>query len=162
VTAKKLRAAGIEKLVQVRSADMELLRQTVGSLADWLRQLSFGDDPASRHARPGVEIFQHRKHLCRGPARSWQDAATSSIAWRARTPNGWCAASSRRAPSPSRCDIRWALSPSPAATRFRAPPPMRTSSRPGQRSAGAKTDAGQRPVRLLGVRVAGLVEQGAG
>src|SRR3954447_16507498 len=45
VTARKLRAAGIEKLVQVRGADMELLRQTVGSLADWLRQLSYGDDP---------------------------------------------------------------------------------------------------------------------
>ncbi|HEX6156427.1 MAG TPA: DNA polymerase IV, partial [Burkholderiales bacterium] len=45
VTAKKLRAAGIEKLVQVRSADLELLRRTVGSLADWLRQLSYGDDP---------------------------------------------------------------------------------------------------------------------
>src|SRR6185295_6271434 len=45
VTARKLRAAGIEKLVQVRSADLELLRQTVGSLADWLRQLSYGDDP---------------------------------------------------------------------------------------------------------------------
>src|SRR6185503_4164791 len=45
VTAKKLRAAGIEKLVQVRSADMDVLRRTVGSLADWLRQLSHGDDP---------------------------------------------------------------------------------------------------------------------
>src|SRR5574341_550730 len=45
VTARKLRAVGIEKLVQIRTADMELLHRTVGSLADWLRQLSFGDDP---------------------------------------------------------------------------------------------------------------------
>src|SRR5438132_3614706 len=44
VTAKKLRARGIEKLVDVRSADVQLLRDTVGSLADWLRQLANGID----------------------------------------------------------------------------------------------------------------------
>jgi DNA polymerase-4 len=45
VTAKKLRAIGIEKLVDVRSADEAQLRKAVGSLADWLRRLSHGDDP---------------------------------------------------------------------------------------------------------------------
>ena len=45
VTAKKLRAIGIEKLVDVRAADEEKLRRTVGSLADWLKRLSHGDDP---------------------------------------------------------------------------------------------------------------------
>ncbi len=45
VTAKKLRAIGIEKLVDVRAADEQRLRRTVGSLADWLRRLSHGDDP---------------------------------------------------------------------------------------------------------------------
>ncbi|MGH8704785.1 MAG: DNA polymerase IV, partial [Burkholderiales bacterium] len=45
VTARKLRAAGIERLVQIRATPVELLRQTVGSLADWLVQLSHGDDP---------------------------------------------------------------------------------------------------------------------
>ena len=45
VTAKKLRAIGIERLIDVRRVDMALLRRTVGSLCDWLRQLSFGDDP---------------------------------------------------------------------------------------------------------------------
>jgi DNA polymerase-4 len=45
VTAKKLRAVGIERLVDVRSADTALLHRTVGSLAEWLRQLSVGDDP---------------------------------------------------------------------------------------------------------------------
>src|SRR5207344_1909681 len=38
VTARKLRARGIEKLVDVRSADPERLRETVGSLAEWLQQ----------------------------------------------------------------------------------------------------------------------------
>jgi DNA polymerase-4 len=45
VTAKKLRAIGIERLVDVRAADEEKLRRTVGSLADWLKRLSRGDDP---------------------------------------------------------------------------------------------------------------------
>ncbi len=44
VTAKKLRAAGIEKLIDVRSADAEMLRNTVGSLAEWLQQLARGED----------------------------------------------------------------------------------------------------------------------
>ncbi len=37
VTAAKLRARGIDRLVDVRTADAQLLRETVGSLADWLR-----------------------------------------------------------------------------------------------------------------------------
>src|SRR3990170_4346891 len=44
VTARKLRARGIERLVDVRAADAGLLRDTVGSLADWLRQLADGID----------------------------------------------------------------------------------------------------------------------
>ena len=44
VTARKLRARGIEKLVDVRSADPERLRETVGSLAEWLQQLAHGID----------------------------------------------------------------------------------------------------------------------
>ena len=44
VTARKLRARGIEKLVDVRAADPTALRETVGSLADWLQQLAQGID----------------------------------------------------------------------------------------------------------------------
>src|SRR5436190_8862663 len=43
-TATKLRARGIDRLVDVRTADPQLLRDTVGSLADWLRQLANGVD----------------------------------------------------------------------------------------------------------------------
>src|ERR1044071_3152020 len=44
VTAKKLRAAGIDKLIDVRAAEPALLREAVGSLADWLQQLAHGVD----------------------------------------------------------------------------------------------------------------------
>ena len=44
VTARKLRARGIDKLVDVRTVDPAVLRDTVGSRADWLRQLAQGVD----------------------------------------------------------------------------------------------------------------------
>src|ERR1700693_3993756 len=44
VTARKLRARGIARLVDVRTTDVQVLRDTVGSLADWLRQLAHGID----------------------------------------------------------------------------------------------------------------------
>src|SRR5687767_2675252 len=44
VTARKLRTRGIEKLVDVRAADAAVLREAVGSLADWLQQLARGHD----------------------------------------------------------------------------------------------------------------------
>src|SRR3954468_5849949 len=44
VTARKLRARGIEKLVDVRTIDASTLRENVGSLADWLCQLASGID----------------------------------------------------------------------------------------------------------------------
>jgi DNA polymerase-4 len=45
VTAKKLRAIGVAKLVDVREADQGRLNKAVGSLAGWLQRLSRGDDP---------------------------------------------------------------------------------------------------------------------
>ncbi|MBW8905338.1 MAG: DNA polymerase IV [Betaproteobacteria bacterium] len=45
VTAKKLRAIGVERLVDVRTIDRALLANTVGSLAEWLIELSYGRDP---------------------------------------------------------------------------------------------------------------------
>ena len=42
--ARKLRARGIDKLIDVRAADPTVLRDAVGSLADWLQQLARGHD----------------------------------------------------------------------------------------------------------------------
>jgi len=44
VTAKRLRERGIEKIPDVRAASDEVLREAVGSGAEWLRQLSLGID----------------------------------------------------------------------------------------------------------------------
>ena len=53
VTAKKLRARGIDKLVDVRTADSAMLRETIGSMADWLLQLARGED-----TRPVVADYE--------------------------------------------------------------------------------------------------------
>ena len=44
VTARKLRARGIDKLIDIRAADPAALQEAVGSLADWLQQLARGED----------------------------------------------------------------------------------------------------------------------
>ena len=44
VTARRLRERGIDRLVDVRTVDPAVLREAVGSHADWLRQLAQGID----------------------------------------------------------------------------------------------------------------------
>jgi DNA polymerase-4 len=44
VTAGRLRECGITRLVEVRTADPEVLRTAVGSLSAWLQQLAIGED----------------------------------------------------------------------------------------------------------------------
>ena len=44
VTAQRLRSRGIERLVDVRTADPDVLRSTVGSMTEWLQQLARGED----------------------------------------------------------------------------------------------------------------------
>jgi DNA polymerase-4 len=44
VTAKRLRACGIERVVDLRTADPEVLRKAVGSAAEWLLRLAAGED----------------------------------------------------------------------------------------------------------------------
>ena len=56
-TAARLRAEGIERLLDVRAAPDDVLKRCVGSWAEGLRRLSFGEDP-----RP-VEPDRERKSI---------------------------------------------------------------------------------------------------
>ena len=160
VTAKKLRAAGIEKLVQVRSADLELLRRTVGSLADWLRQLSYGDDPRpvtpDRESKSSSTENTYAEDLVElEPIRAELDRmARENAAWLVRR---------KLEARTITIKVRYAN----FTTVTRSHTLSRATSDADVIASWAKdlverTDAGQRPVRLLGVRVAGLVEQSAG
>ncbi|HWV90024.1 MAG TPA: DNA polymerase IV [Burkholderiales bacterium] len=160
VTARKLRAAGIEKLVQIRTVDLEKLRTTVGSLADWLLQLSHGDDPravvpdrASKssstentYAEDLVELEAIRAELDR--------MARENAEWLTRR---------RLEARTVTIKVRYAdfttITRSHTLSRATADADVIAS---WAKDLVERTDAGQRPVRLLGVRVQGLVEQAAG
>jgi DNA polymerase IV len=161
VTAKKLRAAGIEKLVQVRSADMELLRQTVGSLADWLRQLSFGDDP--RPVTPDRESKSSSTENTYAEDLRDLDKMRDELDRMARENADWLVRRKLEARTIT-IKVRYSagfvtVTRSHTLSRATADADVIAS---WAKDLLARTDAGQRPVRLLGVRVAGLVEQGAG
>jgi len=161
VTAKKLRAAGIEKLVQVRSADLELLRQTVGSLADWLRQLSYGDDPRpvtpDRESKSSSTENTYAEDLLDlGKIRDELDRmARENAEWLVRRK-----LEARTITIKVRYSVGFVtVTRSHTLSRATADADVIAS---WAKDLLARTDAGTRPVRLLGVRVAGLVEQGAG
>ena len=160
VTAKKLRAAGIEKLVQVRSADLELLRQTVGSLADWLRQLSYGDDP--RPVTPDRESKSSSTENTYAEDLVELEPIRAELDRMARENAEWLVRRKLEARTIT-IKVRYAdfttVTRSHTLSRASADADVIAS---WAKDLLARTDAGQRPVRLLGVRVAGLVEQSAG
>src|SRR3954462_1856895 len=150
VTAQKLRANGIERLVDVRTADAQLLRDTVGSLADWLRQLANGvDDRAvtpNREAKSSGSENTYPEDLT--------DIATirTEIAEMASHAISWLERRQRPA-GPVTIKVRY--DDFTTVTRSHSALPTRDQ---GELTARAvrlleKTDAGVRPVRLLGVSV---------
>jgi len=160
VTARKLRQAGILKLTDVRIADIDVLRKTVGSLADWLRQLSHGDDP-----RP---VEPHRESKSSSTENTYAqdlvelDAIRAELERMGRENAQWLA---RRRLTARTVTIKVRYSDFTTVTR------SHTLSLPTADSDViaswaveliARTEAGRRPVRLLGVRVQGLIEQTGG
>ena len=160
VTARKLRGLGIERLVQIRSADVQLLRDTVGSLADWLRQLSQGDDP--RPVVPDRESKSSSTENTYAQDLVDADAIRAELDRMARESADWLA---RRRLAARTVTIKVRYSDFKTVTR------SHTLSRHTSDAdliaswaveLAARTEAGTKAVRLLGVRVQGLVEQAAG
>jgi DNA polymerase-4 len=160
VTARKLHAAGISKLTQIRTVDRDLLRRTVGSLADWLRQLSHGDDP--RPVVPDRESKSSSTENTYAEDLTSLDLIREELERMARENADWL--------------VRKRLTARTITIKVRYDD-FRTVTRSHTLSVAtddadviaswavelvARTDAGSRPVRLLGVRVQGLVEQPPG
>jgi DNA polymerase IV len=156
VTAKKLRARGIERLVDVRSVDPQLLHDAVGSLADWLQQLALGIDD-----RP---VVPNRETKSSGSENTYPgdlldlDAIRLEISGMAARTVGWLA---RRELLARTVSIKVRYSDFTTITRSHSAPATRDEADLVSRAVRLleKTDAGQRPIRLLGVSVHNLCAQ---
>jgi DNA polymerase-4 len=150
VTAEKLRAKGIERLVDVRAADLQLLRDAVGSLADWLRQLANGVDE-----RP---VTPNREAKSSGSENTYPEDLTdlatirTEIAEMASHAISWL---ERRQMLARTVTIKVRYDDFTTVTRSHSAMPTRDEADLAARAVRLldKTDAGTRPVRLLGVSV---------
>jgi DNA polymerase-4 len=154
VTAGKLRAIGLERLVDVRAADGDLLRRTVGRYADWLVQLSHGIDD-----RP---VEPHRERRSVGTENTFASDLTDvarmrdEVAGMARDNAEWLERKQLYARTVTlkvrygdfttitRRESRWPATRDPDQLARRAVALL------------GRTDADRRPVRLLGVSLHGL------
>jgi len=159
VTARKLREAGIERLVQVRTFDPARLEKLVGGMADWLRRLSHGDDPRPvTPDRPAKSASSENTY-----AEDLTDLAAirAEIDRMARENAGWLARKKLAAKS---IDIKVRYADFSTVTRSHTLS-LPTSDADVIASWALmlleKTEAGRRPVRLLGAGVHGLVAEQA-
>jgi DNA polymerase IV len=150
VTARKLRDRGIERLVDVRTIDPADLHDTVGSLADWLRQLAHGVDER--------QVVPNRSSKSSGSERTYAEdivepeRVRSEVERMAMQAAEWLERGSLFAGTVT-LKVRYA--DFTTITRSHSTVPTREASAICARAVEllGKTDAGRRPVRLLGVSV---------
>jgi len=150
VTASKLRARGIERLVDVRTADPTLLRETVGSLTDWLRQLAHGMD--DRPVVPDREAKSSGSENTYAEDLSDLDTIRMEIAEMAAHALGWL---TRKGLLARTVTIKVRYADFTTITRSHTAAPTRDEAALTMRAVRLldKTEAGRRKVRLLGVSV---------
>jgi len=156
VTAERLRARGIDRLVDVRSADPSVLREAVGSQTEWLRQLAEGIDD-----RP---VVPNRAAKSCGSENTFSQDLTdltdilSTIDEMARDGAAWL---ERQQLLCRTVTIKVRYSDFTTVTRSHSQmPPTRSPDEIAARARALvdRTDAGKRPVRLLGVSVHNLID----
>ena len=155
VTASKLRAHGIEKLVDIRSADLEGLWSIVGSLAEWLKQLAQGIDD-----RPVVADYEVKSSGSENTfATDLRDIAEirEEIESMARGTARWLA---KRDLYARTVTIKVRYNDFTTITRSHTEPACRDEEAIVRRAIALleRTEAGRRPIRLLGVSVHNLSE----
>jgi len=154
VTAAKLREHGIEKLIDVRDRSQSDLEAIVGSLARWLIELANGrDDRQVEPNRPSKSASSERTYAS---DLSGMSEIRQEIDKMARDVAGWL---QQRAITARTVTIKVRYDDFITVTRSHSTPqPTDDPESIASRALAllAKTDAGARPIRLLGVGVHNL------
>jgi DNA polymerase-4 len=155
VTAARLRERGIEKLVDVRAADETVLRDAVGSGADWLRRLANGID--DRKVEPHSEPKSSGSENTFASDLTDLNEIRATIDEMARDAARWLEKKSLLCRTVT---IKVRYSDFTTITRSHSSEPTREEEDLARRAVALleKTDAGSRPVRLLGASVHNLVD----
>lgn len=158
VTAKRLRERGIERLVDVRTADPAVLRTAVGSLADWLVQLAAGQD--DRPVEPNRPTKSASSECTYARDLTELDRIREEVAGMARDSAEWLGRKGRVARTVT---LKVRYDDFTTITRSDTQAPTSDPDNIVRRAVALldKTEAGRRPVRLLGAGVSHFVEPNA-
>jgi len=151
VTAKRLHTIGITKVPELRSADRDALERTVGSAAQWLLQLAHGID--DRPVEPGRPAKSSGSESTYPQDLVELDRIREEISAMALDAAGWLATHELYARTVT---IKVRYSDFTTITRSHSSlPATRDGDELVRRSLALleRTEAGRRPVRLLGVSV---------
>jgi DNA polymerase-4 len=155
-TARRLRERGIQRLVDVRTADRETLRAAVGSMADSLRKLAVGED--DRPVEPNRASKSSSSECTYPQDLSDPDRIREEIADMARANALWLA---RKRLTARTVTIKVRYGDFTTITRSHSDRPTGDPDEVVRRAIALldKTEAGRRPVRLLGAGVSNLEPQ---
>jgi DNA polymerase-4 len=155
VTARKLHDRGITRLVDVRSADLDELRGIVGSLADWLKDLADGKD--SRPVEPDRPSKSSGSECTYEHDLTSADEIRREIAEMAGDGAAWL---EKRRLYARTVVIKVRYGDFETVTRSHSAEATRDAATITARALALleKTEAGTRPVRLLGVSVHNLTD----
>jgi DNA polymerase-4 len=153
VTATRLRERGIERLVDIRSIDTHVLREAVGSLADWLLQLATGQD--DRPVEPNRPSKSSSSECTYAHDLVDLERIREEVAHMARENAEWLGTHGLVARTVT---IKVRYDDFTTITRSDTRPPTSDADEIQERAVRllGKTDAGRRPVRLLGAGVHGI------
>ena len=154
VTAKRLRESGIHRLLDVRTADPEVLRSAVGSMTDWLLKLAAGDD--DRPVEPNRPAKSSSSECTYAQDLTDLDHIRAEVAGMARDNADWLKRKSLLARTVT---VKVRYDDFTTITRSHSHSPTDDADAIVRRALEllGKTEVGKRPVRLLGAGVHGFV-----
>jgi DNA polymerase-4 len=154
VTEKRLRERGIHKLTDVRTADAEVLRSAVGSMADWLLKLARGED--DRTVEPNRPAKSSSSECTYAQDLTDLDRIREEVAEMARHNVVWL---KKRGLFARTVTIKVRYNDFTTITRSQSQPPTDNADEIARCAVALldKTEVATRPVRLLGAGVHNFV-----